>query len=140
MARRRYIEDALHINVVRFLRVALPPEAVLWHTPNGGLRSKREAAKLKAFGTLAGMPDLFILYAGTLHGIELKAPKGVVQASQKDAAYLLFRAGCTTHVCRSVEEVETALKLNGVPLRARSMGLAIIKEPVVIHPIDSEAA
>lgn len=31
-----------------------------WHTPNGGLRRKREAAKLRAMGVLAGVPDVLI--------------------------------------------------------------------------------
>lgn len=115
---RHYLEDPIHIAIVDFLRVALPAEAVFWHTPNGGLRSKREAAKLKAMGTLAGIPDLFVYYAGKLHGIEVKAPKGILSSHQGDTIHRLFVAGCTTQICRSVEFVEEALRLAGIPLRA----------------------
>lgn len=129
MRRRRHRpEQTLHLAVARFLSVALPEDAFWWHTPNGGKRGIVEAKLFKLMGVKAGVPDIFVLYAGTLHGIELKAPKGRVSVSQKDAAYKLFRAGCTTHDCRSVESVETALRLAGVPLRARSMGIAIIPE------------
>ncbi len=121
-------EAALHRSVARYLDVALPPDAFWWHTPNGGKRGKIEAAQFKAMGVKAGIPDLFILHQGKLHAIELKAEKGTVRASQKDAAYKLMLAGCTTHVCRSVAAVEEALRLNGVPLRAKSMGIAIIRE------------
>jgi len=36
------------------------PDVVVFAIPNGGLRSKTEAARLKAEGVLAGVPDLFV--------------------------------------------------------------------------------
>lgn len=130
MRRRRQNrpEQDLHRTVARFLSVALPTDAVFWHTPNGGGRSKAEAGIFKALGVKAGMPDLFILHGGHLHGIELKSESGRITVHQGDTIHRLSLAGCTTHVCRSVEAVEQALRLVGIPLRARSMGLAIIQE------------
>ena len=37
-----------------------PTLALLHHIPNGGLRSKTEAKRLKAAGVKAGVPDLFL--------------------------------------------------------------------------------
>lgn len=60
--------------------VALPQEPRLqwlYHTPNGGLRSKGTAGRLKAMGTRAGVPDLHLPVACRgYHGtyLELKAP------------------------------------------------------------------
>ncbi len=36
------------------------PHVLIHHSPNGGARNKREGAKFKRMGTLAGFPDLFI--------------------------------------------------------------------------------
>lgn len=36
-------------------------QAIIYHTPNGGRRSKREAGILKAMGVRAGVPDLAII-------------------------------------------------------------------------------
>lgn len=56
------------------------PEVLLLHAiPNGGLRSKSEAARMKAAGVKAGVPDLFLPVARNgCHGlyIELKRQKG----------------------------------------------------------------
>lgn len=49
----------------------------LHHSPNGGFRNKREAAKLKAMGVKPGYPDLTLLLPRLpFHGllIELKVP------------------------------------------------------------------
>jgi hypothetical protein len=54
-------EEALHKACVAYLRASLPKPWLVWHTPNGGGRSKAEAGILKAMGVLAGMPDLFVM-------------------------------------------------------------------------------
>lgn len=57
----------------------------IFHIPNGGLRSKSEAARLKAMGVRAGVSDLFIpVPSGDKHGlwIEMKASGGVISEAQ----------------------------------------------------------
>lgn len=115
MATRRNLiatrtEASLHMEVVRFLRVAWPSDLMFWHTPNGGLRNKGEAGKLKAMGTLAGVPDLlFVLPGAQLAGIEIKAagedltPEQVVFRDRLVA----LKGGFAT--CRSLDEVEATL-------------------------------
>lgn len=52
---------------------------IVFSVPNGGLRNKREAVRLKAEGVLAGVPDLVVAEpAGRYHGlyIEMKRRKG----------------------------------------------------------------
>ena len=53
-------EARIQAAVVEWVRSAAP-ELVIWRLPNGGLRSKAEAARLKGIGTLAGVPDLVTL-------------------------------------------------------------------------------
>jgi hypothetical protein len=83
-------EDALQIKCAEFAKKALYLASelqVFHHSPNGGLRSQREASKFKAMGTLAGFPDCFLpLRSGEFCGlyIELKAKGGSPSQEQKD--------------------------------------------------------
>ena len=52
------------------------PGVIVYAIPNGGLRSKSEAARMKWTGTLSGMPDLgFVLPGGQAGFFEIKTPK-----------------------------------------------------------------
>ena len=56
-----------------------PELRLLFHIPNGGSRRPVEAARFKAEGVKAGVPDLFLpVPSGSWHGlfIELKRQKG----------------------------------------------------------------
>lgn len=58
----------------------------VYHVPNGGMRSKREAALFKRMGVSAGVPDLCVPVArGGCHGlyIELKARNGRLSEAQR---------------------------------------------------------
>ena len=99
--------------------------------PNGGKRHVKTAAKLKAEGVKAGVPDLFLAapvgYKVEANGrkiiehlsaglwIEMKTEKGVVRDSQKKYLDRLSEFGYSTVVCRSFEEftksIETYLGL-----------------------------
>ncbi len=63
-----------------------PELELLYHIPNGGKRSKPEAARFKREGVKAGVPDLCLPVARRgFHGlyIELKAEGGVVSDAQE---------------------------------------------------------
>jgi hypothetical protein len=45
-----------------------------FHCPNGGARSKVEAAILKGLGVRAGVPDIIAIRDGRAYALELKAP------------------------------------------------------------------
>ena len=128
---QRHPEEALHRAVVDYLRGvenpysqefvggALPPEAVLHHSPNGGRRSKAEGGIFKALGTHAGWPDLEICYQSRIFFIELKSTTGGLSPTQKACHADLERAGMPVAVCKSLEEVEGTLAGWGIPLTMR---------------------
>ena len=110
-------EEALQRRVVQFLRLA-KPDCVWFHVPNGGRRSATEAAIFKAMGVRAGVSDLIFLWTGGCGVIELKADEGRLTPHQ-----CAFLAECRAlripfFVARSVEEVETTLRIWGRTLKA----------------------
>ena len=54
------------------------------HIPNGGLRSKSEAARLKAMGVVAGVSDLFLPVMVHGHGGLWVEMKGLDERGKKD--------------------------------------------------------
>lgn len=67
------------MNAVGWHLARHPELKLLHHIPNGGLRNKAVAGKLKAMGQRAGVPDLMLPVArGGFHGlyIEMKRPAG----------------------------------------------------------------
>ncbi|MCW2242199.1 VRR-NUC domain-containing protein [Azospirillum canadense] len=117
-------EEQFHIGVANHLEIVLPVDAWFCHVPNGGKRSKAEAARLKAMGTKAGTPDIEIVYQGRSYWIELKSASGSLSKAQKDCHADLRRAGAPVATARTLEEVETALRGWGIPLRGSVQGVA----------------
>ena len=74
-----------------------------FHIANGGSRGKAEAARFKAEGVKAGVPDLFLPVArGPYHGlfIEMKRQKGgKVSDAQKAWISALIDQGYLAVVC-----------------------------------------
>lgn len=94
----------------------LPEEfySLLWATPNGGHRFAAVAAKLKAEGVKAGVPDIFFAWARLgYHGlfIEMKRVKGGSTSPDQERMIEILRfAGFLVVVCKGCEEAKTALK------------------------------
>lgn len=81
--------------------------------PNGGSRSRIEAARLKAEGVSAGVPDLCIPVArGKAHGmyIEMKYGKNTTTAEQKEWISYLVMAGYACAVCYSADAAIAAVR------------------------------
>lgn len=113
-------EDILTMQIARLLK-ATAPDLLWWHVPNGGTRRMGEARKFKDMGVRRGVPDLcFLLPGGQFAGIELKAPKGRMEPSQKQFQDHCNRLNAPYAVCRSWEEVEAFLRRLGVTFRHRS--------------------
>jgi len=140
-------EENLHKACVAYLRAALPKPWDFWHTPNGGGRSsKAEAGILKAMGTRAGAPDLFVMGPSWVHpddrdlgqkmacvpqliAIEFKAPAKRLRSGgpstarpRLSPAQMAFQAylgacGVPYLVIDDMAEMVQALKALGVPLR-----------------------
>lgn len=106
----RHEEDNLQMACVRYFGLQFPGVAkLLHHSPNGGRRNAREAARFKAMGTRAGFPDLILLLPSAdgqyrFLAIELKTKAGRQSEHQKDYEQLITEHGGKYVVVRSVEE------------------------------------
>lgn len=81
-----------------------PELELTYAVPNGGLRAKAVAGKLKAEGVKAGVPDVCLPLAAGTHSalyIEMKAKEGSVSADQKDRIARMSAAGNRVVVCKS---------------------------------------
>ena len=101
-------EHNLQVACVRWFAMQFPHLApLLFAIPNGGQRNAIVAAKLKAEGVRAGVPDLFLaVAAGEYHGlfIEMKNGKaGRVSESQKVMQAALAAQGYKVVICRTFE-------------------------------------
>jgi hypothetical protein len=81
-------------------------EDCFFAVPNGGLRTQREAATLKATGTKSGVPDTMLAlprgrYAGAF--IEFKTPDGILSPTQKVFIARLRANGFAVVVIDSLE-------------------------------------
>jgi len=113
--RTEHQEQVILVARIRqFLRGVL-----VFAVPNGGKRGKREAARLKAEGVLAGVPDLVIAEPrGGFHGmcVELKREKGGrTSKAQKEVIAGLRARGYHVVVSAGADEafrqIETYLAL-----------------------------
>ena len=110
-------EQALQIAVAQFLDLALPGTAWWMHVPNAAKRGVVEAVMFKRLGMKAGAPDLFIFWRSRCYAIELKSEAGSLSETQRNVHELLHMAGVPVVVCRSIKEVEYALRTWFFPLR-----------------------
>lgn len=107
----RHIEDDHQKALFEWAGLAsfrIPGLKNLFAIPNGGKRNPREAARLKAQGVRAGVPDIFLAYPKAGHSglfIELKRPivkgeaKPTVSDEQKLWLLRMTEAGYKTAVC-----------------------------------------
>lgn len=111
----------------RAVAKVLDASGLVWqHTPNGGNRSARTGALMKAMGAKPGVPDvliynpfgLIVLAGDTMDmserwnglAIELKVGKNKPSASQDEWAVKLRGCGWRVETLRSVDEVLTVLR------------------------------
>ena len=117
----QHIEDSEQMTLFRWavFQSGIYPELdLLFHIPNGGKRGKSEAARFKAMGVKAGVPDLLLpVPRGGFHGlfIELKAPNGVKSSNQDKWLKALSAQGYSVHLCYGWEEASAVILdyLNG---------------------------
>ncbi len=106
-------EQAALIQWAAYQASQWPELAFLFHIPNGGLRNKATAARLKAAGVKSGVPDLFLpvtrgQYAGLF--IEMKYGSNKPTPDQQRYLDMLQREGYAVAVCYGCEEaIETIM-------------------------------
>ena len=113
----RHLEDTQQALLFRWLRVHRwqnrPLADYAWHTPNGGKRNLREAARFKLMGVKPGVPDVTLAIAmGSYHGlyIELKATEsGTCTQNQLDVAAMLIAQGYRVDVCHGWREAAATI-------------------------------
>lgn len=84
-----------------------PELKMMHHIPNGGKRSKTEAAIFKAMGVRSGVPDVFLPDPrGIYHGlyIEFKSDRGKTSSNQDELLVSLQEAGYFVCVLNSLEK------------------------------------
>jgi hypothetical protein len=74
MTKRKQPEADMQRALCKHLGARAVPGLVWWAVPNGGVRSKIEAAIMKGTGVKAGVSDLHFLYQRQFFVLELKAP------------------------------------------------------------------
>lgn len=114
--RRRHPEHQLQVSCYRWFNLQYPEfRGLLFAVPNGGGRSRIEAALLKAEGVVAGVADMLLLvpskgYAGLC--IEFKAATKTARQSeaQKEWERLINKHGAYKYtVVRTFEEFRTLM-------------------------------
>ena len=98
-------EHVIQSRLMGHLDYALKPELEIRAIPNGGLRKKSVAIKLKAEGVKSGTPDLFVaLPQGKVGWLEMKTDVGSLSQEQKNFRDKVVLLGHLWGMARSVEE------------------------------------
>jgi hypothetical protein len=110
----KHIEDDEQAALFTILTLKYPQiRKVTFAIPNGGKRNIREAARLKAQGVTAGVPDIFCAHPAKLYNglfIEMKRPiikgqpKPIISATQKEMLLRLNDQGYKVVVCHGDQE------------------------------------
>ena len=111
-------EFRLSCKVADYLALALPSHVLWSHLPFGENRSAITGARLKRMGTKRGWPDYLVLHDRGTIALELKAEKGKRSPEQVTFGDAFTALGGDYFVCRSLIDVEAALRMAGVPLKA----------------------
>lgn len=101
-------EDTEQIYFVQWFRRQYP-KVLIFHIPNGGKRGKTEAARFKAMGVVAGVPDLFV--PAWRIWIEMKRNDGgTVSPAQKEMHEYLKGIGDEVIIGKGWEEARDSLQ------------------------------
>lgn len=113
MRQPEHLEQVTLFRWVGYQTKAHPELSLLFAIPNGGLRSKATAAKLKAEGVKAGVPDICLPVArGEYHGlwIELKAGRNKPTPQQVQWHMRLSQQGYRVAVCYGWEAARDVIE------------------------------
>ncbi len=121
-------EARIQAGVVDYVR-AVAPKVKIAHIPNGELRDKRTAAKLRWMGVWAGVPDLILLFNGRAIFWEVKKEGGKLTERQAAAITWLYDNGFDWAVIRSIDDARMHLRQLGIPTREFSNDLVRRSDP-----------
>ena len=104
-------EQDLQRAVVRHLEARGATSLVYFHVPNGGLRSRVEAAIFKGLGVRAGVPDIILFASGQFYALELKAPGKKPTKAQLEFLQAFRLAGGKTAWADNLDDALSILEL-----------------------------
>src|SRR5262245_45601602 len=106
-------EVELQFQLVTMLKWCLKPTVIWFHCPNGELRDKNAAAKLRAMGVLPGVSDLMFFWrpVNSFRALflELKAGRGKLSTEQAAFGFAVSTMGAGFEVASSVDEAIAAV-------------------------------
>jgi len=79
---------------------------LLFSVPNGGLRSKQTANKLRSTGLVAGIPDLIFVWHGSATGLECKVPGAGLTGEQPKVHHRWQEFGLIIEIFHSLDEFQ----------------------------------
>lgn len=107
-------EEIVHIAIMDYLRVTLDADCVAVHIPSEAKRSGANWAVLQSLGYINGMPDIWILYRGTIAFIEVKSAEGRLSPDQEAFLEWTRTRGYHGTVARNVDDVRAFLTQIGL--------------------------
>jgi len=110
-------EARVQAAIVEWIR-DVAPSLIAFHVPNGGLRSKADAARLKWIGAIAGIPDLVVIGKdGQAWLLEVKAPGGYLSTEQRAISDRCTALRIPFAVVRSIDDTRRAFVAWGIETR-----------------------
>jgi hypothetical protein len=110
-------ETRLHCAALDYIR-AVCPDCLVWHTPNGGKRSKETARLMKRLGLMPGVFDLTMMLPDGRHVyLEAKVGNNDLNDDQFIFRNELIIRGIPYVVFRSVDDVRDFILQNNIPHR-----------------------
>lgn len=114
-------EADLQRQIVRALRLALPPGAIVHHSAHevrsGGPAGRRRQAIAVGMGVHAGFPDLVVIAQRRVLFLEVKAPRGRLGPEQEAFRDAVRAQGFGYAVVRSIDHAFDALAAHGFRTR-----------------------
>ena len=111
-------ESQIQISLIARLKLQARKDCIYFHIPNGELRDKRAAAKLKAMGELPGVPDLEFIWPDDgrvkVLFLELKRRKGRLDDNQLAFSLLAGAVGCYFESADNIDDAVAILKHHGI--------------------------
>lgn len=115
--KRQHAEHDLQKSVAQLLNAILPHDAWFTSIDHAGGGRLQQAMK-QGRGVKAGLADIWIVWRGKLHCLELKKPTGgTVSEDQRRVAEGLHRAGVSTLLAKNIEQVQQCLVIWKIPTR-----------------------
>jgi VRR-NUC domain len=115
-------EARIQAAIVEWVRT-VAPGVLIFAVPNGGLRSKTEAARMKWTGVLAGIPDLVVIAPiRRVFFLEVKMACGRLSEDQRALFDLLVALGTPRAIVRSIDDVRRAFVEWGIETREARRG------------------